>query len=133
MQNQPRIPAEVTVINLTPHDVHFHHVDGEVQTFPRTHSVARVTEEKEADTEGIGSRVPIFTAKVGNPVLVTEGGEMPFPKENAETFYIVSAMVREALPRRRDLLSPDNLVRDMQGKVVGCAAFRRNKGKGKSH
>ncbi|HLU45236.1 MAG TPA: hypothetical protein VKZ67_09500, partial [Natronosporangium sp.] len=36
---------------------------------------------------------------------------------------IVSRMVAEAAPHRRDLVIPHGLLRDSQGRVVGCAGF----------
>ncbi|MCL4217714.1 MAG: hypothetical protein KJ052_12020 [Candidatus Hydrogenedentes bacterium] len=38
-------------------------------------------------------------------------------------YYLVSRIVAEALPQRKDLLFPDDLVRDAHGNVVGCRAF----------
>lgn len=35
--------------------------------------------------------------------------------------YVVSRLVAEAVPERRDLVVPHGLVRDGQGRVVGCA------------
>jgi hypothetical protein len=35
-------------------------------------------------------------------------------------------MVRMALPQRRDLLSPANIVRDTQGNILACRMFESN-------
>jgi hypothetical protein len=40
--------------------------------------------------------------------------------------YIVSAMVRNALPGRLDLVSPADFVRDAAGKIMGCKALEIN-------
>jgi hypothetical protein len=40
-------------------------------------------------------------------------------------YYIVSAMVRAALPDRKDLLVPSQQVRDDAGRVVGCKTLGR--------
>lgn len=45
------------------------------------------------------------------------------------TYYVVSAMtasaVRASGDRRDDLLCPGEVVRDGQGKVIGCRSLRR--------
>ena len=40
--------------------------------------------------------------------------------EQPDVLLIVSAMVRQALPDRKDLASPGDLVRDENGAVIGC-------------
>ena len=41
-------------------------------------------------------------------------------------FYVVSAMVRQALPERKDLLSPGQLIRNEEGQPIGCLGLVRN-------
>jgi hypothetical protein len=41
------------------------------------------------------------------------------------TYLVVSRVVAAACPDRLDLLVPDNLVRDSDGRIVGCRRFAR--------
>ena len=43
---------------------------------------------------------------------------LPGPVEGV--VYVVSALVRSAVPGRCDVTSPGDLVRDSEGRVVGC-------------
>jgi hypothetical protein len=49
------------------------------------------------------------------------GGEWIEP-----TRYIVSAMVRVAVPLRMDVFSPADFVRDEKGTIIGCRALEGN-------
>ena len=84
------------VVNLTPHAVT---VAG--HTFAPSGSVARCTEE--SVSAGTWEGIPFARVSYGYP----EG----LPPETSGTLYIVSAMVRSAVPTRRDLASPGRLVR----------------------
>ena len=48
---------------------------------------------------------------------------LPEPKK--DTYYIVSQMLAQACPERKDLIFPGTLVRDESGDVVGCIDFSR--------
>lgn len=48
------------------------------------------------------------------------------PEYQEGTYYVVSAMVRQALPGRKDLLSPGQLIRNEQGQPIGCLGLVRN-------
>lgn len=48
------------------------------------------------------------------------------PEFKEGVFYVVSAMVRQALPERKDLLSPGQLIRNEEGQPVGCLGLVRN-------
>jgi len=48
------------------------------------------------------------------------------PAEQDGVLYIVSALVRAALPTRRDLASPAKLTRDDKGNITGCEALEVN-------
>ena len=48
------------------------------------------------------------------------------PEYEEGVYYVVSAMVRQALPNRKDLLSPGQLIRNEQGQPVGCLGLVRN-------
>lgn len=99
------------IINLTPHTVTVNGTaippDGRV---PRVGEVVKPAGEI---TLPGGATVPVVTVRPG----AVEGLPAPQP----DTMLIVSRMVAEAAPERRDLVVPHGLVRDGQGRVVGCA------------
>lgn len=114
-----------TIINYTPHAVKI--VDGEgalVREFAPSGFAIRLASE----TKRIGTvaGVPLTTTEYGEPVLVTpEGDQVAMPEPEDGKLYIVSAMVRAALPGREDLLVPAEQVRDDQGRIVGCRSLGR--------
>mgnify|MGYP003334403232 CR=1 FL=1 len=48
------------------------------------------------------------------------------PDAQPDTVFVVSALVRAAVPNRSDVASPGALVRDSQGNVTGLAALQFN-------
>lgn len=48
---------------------------------------------------------------------------LPEPKPG--TYYIVSKMLAQACPERKDLIFPGTVVRNKSGDVVGCIDFSR--------
>jgi hypothetical protein len=53
----------------------------------------------------------------------TYGQVIDLPDQQEGVLLVVSALVRAALPGRRDLASPADLVRDTVGRVLGCRAL----------
>lgn len=99
-------------INLTPHDINLPYG----QTVRPTGYVARVNSVQQ-QVDNIN----------GIPVLVTKLLEtMNLPEPEEGVVFIVPAVVRTNSPERQDLLSPTKLIRDTDGRVVGCGAFERN-------
>lgn len=107
-------------INLTPHEINVVN-PCVIITIPPSGTVARVSVSRQviwkAETEG-GFGIPIFVPSFGNVE------NLPEPHNN--TYFIVSTLVRTALPHRLDLISPGNLVRDDNGNVIGCDGFDCN-------
>jgi hypothetical protein len=100
-----------TIVNLTPHAIII--LGAEEITFTPSGNVARV----ETQTENVGV---IDDA----PIVRTQYGQVSgLPAAEHGTYYIVSAIVRAALPARGDLLVPSGLVRDDAGRVIGCRAL----------
>jgi len=98
-------------VNLTPHNIN---LPG--QTVKPTGFVARVNSVQQ-QVDNIN----------GIPVLVTQLLQtMNLPDPEQDICFIVPAVVRNHSPQRKDLLSPTKLIRDNDGKVVGCGAFERN-------
>lgn len=57
----------------------------------------------------------------GVELIAREYGQvesMPAPVE--DVLYIVSLLVRQALPDRKDIASPGDLIRDESGKIIGA-------------
>lgn len=96
-------------INLTPHEIRI----GD-RVIPPSGKVARC--EEITTPAGTFDGVELINRKYGQVHGLPEPGAKKFDG----TFYIVSAMVRMALPDRIDLASPGDLVRDETGKIVGC-------------
>ncbi len=59
-------------------------------------------------------------------ILVTRtefGQPEGLPDFKEGTFYIVSQLVKSALPSRSDLLVPAEVVRDEKGSIIGCRSL----------
>jgi hypothetical protein len=104
------------IINLTPHTVNMVSEEGV--------EISRFISQGEA-------RCKQSIEKVGeiNGILITEtqfGEVYGLPDEKEGTYYIVSRLVMQACNNRNDLLVPNEIVRDMEGKIIGCKSFSRN-------
>ena len=99
------------LVNMTPHTVKLVNDFG-ILEMPSA-GVARVSSTQEELGRVVG--VPLVRATFG------EVTGLPAPEEG--TMYVVSAMVRAALPGRTDLASPGDLVRDEAGQVIGCKSL----------
>lgn len=130
------------VVNLTPHTINFilpyNYEVGrdemgipEYSTYDKTFSVspsgmvARCKTERQIidsiQTEEIDDgweiTIPITSTKFGE----VEG--LPQPQER--TIYIVSSLVAQACKDREDIFIPDDVVRDDEGKIIGCRSLGR--------
>lgn len=108
--------TQTQVVNLTPHSIAVVLENGDQKVFEKTGVVARITcsQIKVGMIDGIDLMTPAFGQ--------TEG----LPEEEAGKIFIVSAMVRNANPDRKDLVSPGDQVRDENGNVIGCRNFHTN-------
>lgn len=95
----------MNIVNCTPHTLHLPTGDLEPSgILPRC---------KEWDhSEGEVNGIPLITRHYG--------AVYDLPDPQPDTLYIVSLVVRQALPKRTDLASPGTLVRDAQGNITGC-------------
>ncbi|WP_291566899.1 MULTISPECIES: hypothetical protein [unclassified Clostridium] len=71
------------------------------------------------------------TVQVGEinniPITSTKFGEVEgLPQEQEGIYYIVSRLILQALPQRKDLLVPNEVVRDEEGKIIGCKSLANN-------
>jgi hypothetical protein len=97
------------IVNLTPHAVVV--IDGPI--FQPSGTVARV------------STSCVEVGSIDGVVLVsTQFGEVEgLPEPQKGIRFIVSRVVLAACPNRRDLMVPNELVRDDQGRPIGCRNF----------
>lgn len=102
-----------TFKNYTPHAVNLIS-GGEQRVFP-SEGVARCAVEETK---------PVFYD--GVPTISENFGEIyGLPEEGNDVVYIVSQVVKSAAKAagRYDCVSPAKLVRDAEGRIIGCAAF----------
>jgi len=114
----------VRFVNLTPHDVVVYHEDGKTVkcVIKPSGQVARVTviRKKVGEVNGIPVYKNIFSKVEG----------LPFPRRGV--YCVVSTLIQQALrqcgSKRKDILSPDTspegVVRDKNGKIVGAKGFQ---------
>lgn len=97
-------------VNLTPHDITMVFGDNQTLTIPKSGDIARLSSKN------------IVVDTFGDIQLVktTFGDTTGLPDKKHNTFFIVSALVRQANADRDDLVSPGDLVRDDNGNVIGC-------------
>lgn len=101
------------IVNYTPHEIAV--ITKWSKTRIPSAGIARVSQKNTIVDEIEG--FDIFQAEYG----AVEG--LPEPQNN--TLYIVSAIVKSALPSRDDLLVPTEFIRDEAGKILGCRGFLR--------
>jgi len=100
------------LVNLTQHTITLHGVGGAI-TVPPSGAIARLAVTRVSLAPVL---VDGITLEVNRPTI---GAVTGLPPPDDGVVYIASAMVAEAV-RRRDVLSPGELVRDGAGVVVGA-------------
>lgn len=102
------------IINLTPHEVRVYPlgytIEDDCVVLPPSGQVARVTM----------STVLVDVAGPIDLVRNTAGTVTGLPEPVEGTLYVVSALVRLAVPHRVDVASPGELIRDTNGQPIGC-------------
>ena len=104
----------MTIINMTPHSVHIMDANNVITNeFPASGNQIRL----KAETVIVGALegVPITRTVFGEPVGL--------PDTTEGTYYIVSQLVKSALPFRKDLLVPAEVVRNEKGVIIGCKSL----------
>jgi hypothetical protein len=102
------------LVNLTPHMVNLPGLTVPSEGLARVSEIA--TEVSRLHTAG-PAPIPVYSVSYG---AVTG---LPEPVEG--TIYLVSSLIRSALPERGDLGSPYGLVRDAEGRVIGAEGLVR--------
>lgn len=107
--------------NLTPHEVCIYKLNGTVPdldvVIDAGEEVARVNCEYvkvDKTVEGVNLYRTVFGEVTG------------LPDYEEGVYLLVSTMVREALPLRKDLVSPGQLLRNDEGQVIGCLGLVGN-------
>lgn len=100
---------------MTPHPITIVDVENKViKSIPTSGNQIRLKVSTETLTETI----------LGVPVSKTIFGEPEGLSDFVEgTYYIVSQLVKSALPSRTDLLVPAEVVRDSSGNILGCRSL----------
>ncbi len=120
------------IINLTPHPIQL--LDGSNCNFDIKCRSYRVDGDviviKTFAPEGICPRCSQKEQLVDNidgiDIFRMEFGKVDnLPQEQEDTYYIVSALVAQACPDRKDFLIPAHMVRNAEGRILGCLAFSR--------
>lgn len=105
------------VVNKTPHPVHIVDASGKVlRTYVKGGDPIRLAVQT-VSGDPLPDGTPTSRTVFGDPVGL--------PDYSAGTFYIVSQLVKNALPHRSDLLVPAQVLRDDQGNILGCQSLGR--------
>lgn len=106
-----------TFVNLCFHEIKIIMEDGTMLVIPESGVTARCKNE---------NKVSHYID--GVPITVQDIGEVQgVPEEKPNTYYIVSQMVRDALPERKDLLVAGPKVKNIQGYTIGCKSLSTGK------
>lgn len=105
------------VVNMTPHNVNILDDRGEV---------IRVYKAGQSQIRLSSSLVKDIPLEDGTPTVKTIFGDPEgLPEFREDTFFIVSQMIKNALPNRSDLLVPSEVVRDSTGTIIGCKSLSK--------
>ncbi len=102
------------IFNKTPHEINVVDSCGNpVCSIPLTGEPIRL----EMKTEIVGKLgiIPLTKTVFGEPTGL--------PDEGGGHWYVVSQLVKAALPDRTDLLVPAEMLRDEKGRIVGCQSL----------
>lgn len=110
-------PTRVRMVNLTPHAIVLLLQDNRQRLIPASGLVARRIVQREP------ARIICLGGQTLTVNAVTMGDLEGLPDSVPGIMYIVSRMVAEVAADREDLLFPDQLVRDSEGRIVACRGF----------
>ena len=109
----------MNIVNLTPHALVLMPggPDGPTVTIPPSGLVARrAVDREQVDTVTVnGITVPVNQIQFGTV------SDLPAPRP--DTVFVVSALVAQRVPGRRDVYIVDDAVRDDQGRIIGARAL----------
>ena len=110
----------MTFVNLTPHTLTVSATDGKIISIAPSGTVARCNQ-----TVSVVDTVTVDGHKIQvTSVILGDVTDLPDPQDG--TVFIVSRLVADKMrDSRKDLLIPGPLLRDKDGKVIGCDGFSR--------
>lgn len=103
-----------TILNYTPHDVHIIRNGETIATFPTKGSI-RIKRHEHQTTQYYG--IPVYQ-------VTQDPNPSHLPAPLPYTKFIVSSIVAEAHPHRRDFITPHKLVKDSSNRIIGTEGFR---------
>lgn len=116
----------VQIYNMTPHKIVLFGEDNEVlKEFPSSGTIRLETLKQKVEVDPISKIVPTYT------VERSKGSFVPPVEENV--YYIVSSLVQDAYPERKDFIAPNTsadavgAVRNSVGELLGVRSFILNK------
>ena len=107
------------IINMTPHEISLFKGENDQILFPSMGTIRL--------SSTIEMVEPISTKDGEIPMTKTVFGKaenLPVYKE--DTYYIVSAILCQAYPHRKDFIMTNQTIRDENGVIVGCKSFTIN-------
>lgn len=110
----------VKIVNVTPHPIHLKLEDGVELTFAPEKVPARCAETHQ--------HLRTLDLEEGASVTVARksfGKIENLPKPQKGVVYVASMLVAQAAKHagREDVVSPDGILRDDEGQIVGCTGF----------
>lgn len=102
--------TSIKFVNLTSVTVDVVRKDGSIRSFAPSGQVATVSSTRTVLGEDDGMEL----------ARVVAGSVVGLPAPEAGVVYIVSGLLRAAVPTRHDVCSPGDLVRGEGGKPIGC-------------
>jgi hypothetical protein len=119
---------QARVINLTPHVINLYDSSPPCDctepliSIPRSFWIARCKEKREQ----IGCVVIHTTGKINIPISSMQYDEIiDLPPPAPNTIYIVSQIVAQRCPERKDVFFPGSQLLDKKGNVMGCLGLSR--------
>lgn len=106
--------AKAMIKNLTPHPVNVLDENGNQIAVFMPEGLVRLSSKSVDAGNADGFR--LVKTEFGEP----EG----LPEQEEGTFLIVSMLVKSAIPNRKDLIVPTEIIRDGNGNIVGCKSFQ---------
>ena len=105
---------KIILINCTPHDINikYHYWYDRELTIPPSGLIICLKEE---------TSQPWFNLSV--PFTRTKYGSTDLPEQEENTYFIVSQIVKNAFPERKDLVVPAGIIRDEKGNIIGCKSL----------
>lgn len=101
-----------TIINKVPHAIYILDSQNSIlKVFPQSTGMIRIDEQSVDIGEILD--VPICST-------VWSKDSPSVPSFQPGTYYIVSQLVKNAMPERPDFLVPKDIVRDSDGNIIGC-------------